>query len=475
MTELFKLIRTTAFRLSILYFGLFATIAAAATAYIYYRTDILISEQLTTAIAAERQSLEQRYREAGLDGLRETVAARSAAPGNGLYMLADSEGEHLAGNLKTVSPELWNADGLTAFHYRRIQDGAAEERFAFAAVLRFANGGRLVVGRDIEDQRQFGEAVRSAFLWTLAGIVALGFGGGLLISHGLINRIESMTATTRSIMAGDLSRRIPVGDNDDEFDRLARSLNIMLARIEELIAGFREVSDNIAHDLRTPLNRLRSRVETALRDPGDPERYREALQTTIEDADELIRTFDALLSIARMEAGAAERAGESFDLAAVVSDLAEMYEPVAEERGIALTLDIGSHAVVEGKRELIAQAVANILDNAIKYSAPSAESAGGNGAEISLSLTPGATHAEIVIADRGPGIPEGDRERAVKRFVRLEASRSHPGTGLGLSLAAAVARLHGGALTLSDNNPGLKATLSVKLPEGVRDGRLKQA
>jgi hypothetical protein len=447
-----------------IYFGLFATIAAVATGYIYHRTDLLVTEQLGSAIESERQNLERKYNELGLNGLQEAVSELSSAPGNGLYLLADSEGHHLGGNLKTVSPGLWNSSGPAAFYYQRIRDGAIEERFAFATLLHLTNGGRLVIGRDIEDQRRFGNAVRSAFLWTLAGILLVGLGGGLVISHRLLHRIETMTDTTQSIMAGDLSRRIPVTDRDDEFDRLARSLNVMLGRIEELIVGFKEVSDNIAHDLRTPLNRLRNRVEAALRDKDDQSTYREALQTTIEDADELIKTFDALLSIARLEAGAAQRADERFDLGAVVTDLAELYEPVAEERGITLHVDIDQPTSMEGKRELVAQALANILDNAIKYSARSSdEPAARNGATISLHLRPTGNHAEIEVADSGPGIPAADRDRALKRFVRLEASRSQPGTGLGLSLASAVARLHGGKLTLSDNDPGLKATLSVQL------------
>ncbi|HKJ60466.1 MAG TPA: HAMP domain-containing sensor histidine kinase [Hyphomicrobiales bacterium] len=468
MTGLYKLTRTTAFRLSMLYFGLFATIAAAATTYIYHQTDKLVTEQLAEAITQEQRSLDLKYRTQGLKGLEQEIAERSLAPGNSLYLLANAEGGYLGGNLKSISADLWNAPGPSVFYYRRIHEGRAEDRFAVATVLHLTNGSRLVIGRDIEDQRDFGERVRSAFLWTMAGILIVGLGGGLLISRQLLIRIESMTETTQSIMAGDLSRRIPLTGNDDEFDRLATSLNVMLTRIGELIAGFREVSDNIAHDLRTPLNRLRNRVEAALREKTDEkgERYREALQTTIEEADELIKTFDALLSIARLEAGAAQNTGERFNLSTVIADLAELYEPVAEEQGIELKPDVDDDVSIIGRRELIAQAVANILDNAIKYSAPACKSGpeAPVKAEITLRLRQREGHADIVIADHGPGIPEADRERVVKRFVRLETSRSQPGTGLGLSLAAAVARIHNGTLTLSDNDPGLKVTLSVRVP-----------
>lgn len=467
MTVLSRLLRTTAFRLSLIYFGLFAATAAAAVGHIYYRTNILLSAQLETAIETELSGLDQRYRRAGLDGLRAAIAERTETAGNSLYLLADVEGRHLGGNLKAVSEQLWNANGGVTFLYRRSYEGKVEERLAFAVVLRFANGYRLVVGRDIEDQRRFGEEVRSAFLWTLAGMVLFGLGGGVLIGRSLLRRIETMTEATRTIMSGDLSERIPLAGTDDEFDRLAASLNVMLQRIEELIAGFREVSDNIAHDLRTPLTRLRNRVEAALRETS-PDQYRDALQATIEEADDLIKTFNALLSIARLEAGAAHRKDERFNLSTVVADVAELYEPVAEERGIALKVEVSEATMIDGQRELIAQALANILDNAIKY--------GGNLPKdspnridnaISVRLIEKGDTAEIVISDRGPGIKPEDRERVFKRFVRLETSRSLPGSGLGLSLAAAVARLHGGDLTLSDNAPGLTAVLAVRRPNGI--------
>lgn len=445
-----------------IYLGLFLAIAAVAVGYIYYKTSALLGTQLENALEAELNTLNGHYRRAGLAGLAGAVSERSQSPGNGLYLLADAEGRHHSGNLKAVSAELWNTTGAVTFIYRRAVDSEIEERLAFAVVFRLANGFRLVVGRDIEDQRRFGAVVRSAFLWTLGGMLLFGVGGGLLIGRNLLLRIETMTDATHTIMDGDLSQRIPVDGTDDEFDRLAYGLNAMLTRIEELIAGFKEVSDNIAHDLRTPLNRLRNRVEAALREDGSAEHYRDALQATIEDADELIKTFNALLSIARLEAGVGERIDEHFDLAAVVTDVAELYEPVAEELGIALKIDAGEKTMICGKRELLAQALANILDNAIKYGVSSAK---GNGHapenSISVDLVSRQDGVEIVVADRGPGIPPEDRDRVFKRFVRLETSRSLPGSGLGLSLAAAVARLHGGRLQLSDNAPGLKVALSL--------------
>jgi signal transduction histidine kinase len=456
-----------------IYLGLFAATAAAATGYIYYKTNSLLTEQLEDEITAELRNLDQQYKQSGLNGLVRAVAERAELPGNSLYLIADAEGHYLGGNLKAVSQDLWNSTGQVLFVYRRSFGNEIQERSAFAVVFRLTNGYRLVVGRDIEDQRQFGHVVRSAFLWTLIAIAAAGVGGGILLGRNLLRRIETITDTTRQIMAGDLSGRIPVTQTGDEFDRLAVSLNAMLKRIEELIAGFKEVSDNIAHDLRTPLNRLRNRLESALQGPENALTYKDALQTTIEEADDLIKTFDALLSIARLEAGAAQYADETFDLAAVVADVAELYEPVAEECGLTLHLENGEQTMIKGKRELMAQAIANIVDNAIKYgqSAQHSNCANADGADgdIVVRLLPTSKDTQIIVADRGPGILPEDRERVFKRFVRLEASRSQPGTGLGLSLASAVARLHGGRLFLSDNKPGLKVTLAIPRPDHSQD------
>ena len=462
---LIRLLRTTAFRAFFFYFALFAIAAAIAVAYIYWKTNVLLAAQLESSIQAETQSLDEQYRAGGIEQLVRTVGERSETPGNSLYLLTDAGGRRLAGTLKAVSTELWNSEGRVAFVYRRPAANGSEDRLAYALVFRLQDGSRLIVGRDIEDRREFGRVARSAFLWTLGGMALIGLLGGLLIGRSFLRRIESITLTSQQIMAGDLSRRIPLTAAGDEFDRLAASLNGMLQRITELVDSFKEVSDNIAHDLKTPLTRLRNRIETALREAGGEYAYREALQATIEEADEIIRTFDALLSIARLEAGTASNARNEFDLNVVVGGVCDLYEPVAEERGITLACQTASPAVIRGERQLIAQAVANLVDNAIKYGgdANGAEpSAKGN---ISVRIAMNGETAQIIVADHGPGIPPADRERAFKRFVRLEASRSLPGSGLGLSLAAAVARLHGGHIDLLDNAPGVKAVLTLR-----RDG-----
>jgi signal transduction histidine kinase len=451
---LIRLFHTAAFRLSLAFSVLYVMAAAVAIAYIYWNTNVLLARQLSDAVDSELQGLAEQYRSGGLPQLGQTIAERSATPGASLYLLTDAEGRWIAGNLRTITTELWNAPGWVQFNYRRPAQGGFETRLAVASVFRLPGGYRLIVGRDIEDRREFERVVRSAFLWGLGLMALAGVGGGALISRRMLQRIEAITSASQSIMSGDLSRRIPLTRSDDELDRLSGSLNVMLDRIEELMRGLKEVSDNIAHDLKTPLNRLRNRVEAALRDRRGESAYREALQETIEEADDLIRTFDALLMIARMEAGARSASYGPFDLCAAVADVAELYEPLAEEHGMRIVTRCEGEFPIEGERQLVAQAVANLIDNAIKYAAPSPE------VEIEVASQDGVV--EISVADRGPGVPPGDRERVLRRFVRLEASRSRPGSGLGLSLVAAAARLHGGAVRLEDNNPGLRVVLSLR-------------
>jgi signal transduction histidine kinase len=304
----------------------------------------------------------------------------------------------------------------------------------------------------------------------------LGIGGGIFVARRVLRRIDAMTGTTRRIMAGDLSGRLPVGRSGDELDRLAENLNAMLERIEALMMGLKEVSDNIAHDLKTPLTRLRNRAEEALAKSGSEAEYRSALERTIEESDGLIRTFNALLMIARAESGQARGNMDDFDAADVARGIQELYEPLAEDDGMTLRVKT-SPALVHGNRELISQALANLVENAIKYGKPHSSilplSAGAGAAaagnEIVIEARRDGASVLLSVTDHGPGIPEADRSHAVERFVRLEASRTQPGSGLGLSLASAVATLHGGELRLGDAHPGLSATLAIPAKAGVGD------
>jgi signal transduction histidine kinase len=265
-------------------------------------------------------------------------------------------------------------------------------------------------------------------------------------------------------MHGDLGGRLPIAGTGDELDRLGENLNIMLERIEALMRGLKEVTDNVAHDLKTPLTRLRNRAEQALRSAKNEPEYRAALEHTIEESDGLIRTFNALLMIARAESGQARDNMSEFDAAEIAHDIGDLYEPLAEEKGIFLKVEADAPAPLKGNRELISQALANLVDNSIKYVEPHSGGANGAPAQIVVRALTEGDRILLTVADSGPGIPEADRARVVERFVRLEQSRSQPGSGLGLSLASAVARLHGGELTLSDNEPGLKSVIA--LPRG---------
>ncbi|MET0749016.1 MAG: HAMP domain-containing sensor histidine kinase, partial [Rhizobium sp.] len=321
------------------------------------------------------------------------------------------------------------------------------------------NGLRILIGRDLGEPERFRLLVRQALMLALAimgvGALVIWFG----IGRNALRRIDRMTDASRKIMAGDLSQRLPVGGSGDEFDRMSDSLNTMLERIEKLNEGLRQVSDNIAHDLKTPLTRLRNKAADALHFDSE-DRRRMALEGIIAESDQLIRTFNALLMISRVEAGAVAAEMTTVDLSAIVADTAELYEPVAEDAGLVLTADIEPSLEIQGNRELIGQALFNLIDNAIKY-AP-----GGAGRpDVVLKLHRGAEGVSLCVADHGPGVPAEKREDVVKRFFRLDESRSKPGTGLGLSLVEAVMELHGGALQLADTDPdnpaahGLTATM----------------
>lgn len=446
------------------YVAVFVTVAAAVAGAIVWQTNELLIRQVFATLSAEADGLRELARQRGNEAVIEAVTERSGAARPGLYFLIDGQGRKIAGNLNRWPPELQEGSG-GLFRYLAAASDDARARVAIGVPVSLYGGQQLLVARDVEDQRQFISHVRMLFLAGFGLLVALGLAGGLLASRLILRRIADITATSESIMTGDLTRRIATSGTGDELDELSRNLNTMLERIEQLMAGLREVSDNIAHDLKTPLNRLRNRAEAALREARSAEDYQEGLERTIDEADDIIRTFNALLLIARLEAGAVDESKEEFDLTALLRDLVELYEPHAEESHRKLTLEAKDAILVRANRQLIGQAVANLLDNAIKYGGPVASAANGTAAgTIEVTLRRTDAGVEVAVADHGPGIPLLDRERALRRFVRLEASRTRPGTGLGLSLVAAVARLHEGQVRLEDNHPGLRVVLSWPVP-----------
>src|SRR5438876_6580771 len=464
MTALGKLFRTTAFKLTLVYLVVFALFAGFLLVYFAWNTRRLITEQITETVDAEIRGLAEQYRTGGIRRLVFVIDARSRRPGSNLYLVTTAAGEGLAGNVGSLATGILETPGWTETVYRRIEDQDATEHHALARIIQLPGGFRLLVGRDLEERERLYDIVIAAGRWSLAIVVVLGLAGGFFVTRRVLKRVDAMTETTQTIMRGDLSERLPIAGTGDEIDRLADNLNAMLDRIEALMYGLKEVSDNIAHDLKTPLTRLRNRCEEALRTTEDESQYRAAHETTIEESEALIRTFNALLMIARAESGQGRDGMSEFDADEIARGVGELYEPLADDKGLVLKVEAPATASIRGNRELVSQALANLVDNAIKYAAPNPEQANGTQPEILVKAMGEGERILLTVSDSGPGIPEADRSRAVERFVRLEQSRSQPGSGLGLSLAAAVARLHGGELKLEDNHPGLRSVLT--LPRG---------
>ena len=456
--------KTTAARLSALFLILFALSAAILVLYMSSLSMRMLTGQTQEAIASEVQVLGRAYQRGGLPTLVRFVEMRSRQPGANLYLVAEPTGRILSGNVESLEPGVLETNGWTnrPFSYRRFGEIAPSEEEAgrpshraMAMVLRLPNQMILLVGRDLGEPEIMRDIVnRSLFL----AVALMGVGALLIwffVGRRALKRIDSVSEASRRIMGGDLTGRLPVSGSGDEFDRLSENLNVMLARIARLNDGLKQVSDNIAHDLKTPLTRLRNRAEAALGGTPDTADYRAALEATIAESDHLIRTFNAILMISRLEAGYSAEQTTQVDLADIVADVVELYEPVAEEIGVRLEASVEGRAVISANRELVAQALSNIVDNAIKYSASSGETP-----NVVVSLKPHTGGYVLETADNGPGIPDDDRDRATERFVRLEQSRSQPGSGLGLSLAKAVMEFHRGRLELSGRNPGLSVKMT---------------
>jgi signal transduction histidine kinase len=441
--------------------AVFAVSVGAVLAYVYWNTALLIERQLEAAVRAEFEALSSEFRAGGMESLVEAVRQRSNGSKDAIYLVTNFLGRRLAGNLDGLPEKAIKGAGWIEFTYAVESLEGIERHQAWAYHTQLDNGAVLLVGRDIEEKRRFADLVRQALLLALVITIVLGIAGGLLMSRNFLHRIDTITAASRSIMAGDLSRRVPVSGSGDELDRLAVSLNEMLDQIQRLMAGMREISTNVAHDLRTPLTRLRARVEGALRSASDPGNRR-VLKRTIEEADHLLATFNSLLSIARTEAGQAREGLKATDLEVFLTEIAELFAPLAEEAGGKLTVETAGPVTVLADRQLLAQAVSNLIDNALKYGVTA--DAGGPQVQLALLADPG--EATIVVADRGPGVPAVDRSRILERFVRLDEARTKPGSGLGLSVVQGIVRLHSGRLVLKDNSPGLRVEMTLPRAEG---------
>ncbi len=421
-----------------------------------WQTNRVLTNQVLSTLHAEAELLKAEAQSGDRAALVRAVEARSRPGGPGLYYLADQSGKKLAGNLSRLPPEIMGSAAGGVFRYAPDVQSTTEH-LAVAVPVDIGGGEQLIVGRDVDEQRRFASEMGTMYFLALGFLTLGGLVAGFAVSRVALKRIETINVAARSIMAGDMTRRIAVTGAGDEFDVLATNLNAMLERIEALMSGLREVSDNIAHDLKTPLTRLRNSAEAALRETG-AEAYREGLEHTIEKADELIKTFNSLLLVARLEAGALEGNAERFDVGRAVRDVAELYEPVAEERGMAPRHQRRGGPATH--RQSPARGAGRRQSHRERHQVFRQARRRGD-ATIAIDLRDHAEAIEIAVADNGPGIAPEDRERVLKRFVRLEKSRTEPGTGLGLSLVQAVGRLHGGAVRLEDNHPGLRVVLTL--------------
>lgn len=446
-----RLLRSATFRLALLYMLLFGGSVALLLGFLYWATVGELSAQVDETIQADINGLAEQYERRSTPGIASIIGdrVRQDPGGRTVYLLTDPLRRPLVGNLSGWPTVEADKDGWINFELldRDTADGSPYPARARRFVLQ--GGLNLLVGREVRELQRTQRRIVNAMVWGTGITLALALVGGIAMSRGTARRIDAINQTSRDIMSGDLDRRIPVGGTGDEFDQLAGNLNEMLDRIQGLMEGLRHVSDNIAHDLRTPLTRLRGRLED-LDEPAldGPERTRR-IDAAVAEADGLLSIFNALLRITQIEAGGRRENFSQVDLARVLTDVADLYEPVALEKGLEFSATSVGTGIVTGDRDLLFQAVANLADNAIKYTP-----AGG-------SVILHSDGKSVTVADSGTGVPEADREDVFRRFHRLEESRNTPGSGLGLSLVKAVAHLHGGTIRLEDNDPGLKAVLSV--------------
>ena len=447
-----ELMRSTSFRLVLGYMIVFGASVLLLLGFVYWSTAGYMARQADAAIQAEIELLAERYRTRELPGLTAMIEERMRdhPDRSNIYLLTDPLRRPLVGNLEQWPSASEGPAGWLEFRVKQ-QSGDEQWHRARARSFRLREQLWLLVGRDMHELTQVRSLILEAFGWGAGVTLLLALAGGYTLSRTVTRRLDVINEASREIMSGQLGRRIPRSGSDDEFDELVSHLNTMLDRIEALMNDVRRVSDSIAHDLKTPLTRLRNELESIREGVGDETSVERALQ----EADSLLATFNALLRIAHIESGRRRAGFAKLDLARVAQDVAELYQPLAEDKGLRFTTEVDGGAKLHGDRDLLFQAIANLVDNAIKYTpAPG---------QVSLSLESSNKCARITVADRGPGIPEAVRDKVFERFYRNEDSRHTPGSGLGLALVKAVVQLHDGRITLDDDDPGLRVELDLPL------------
>ncbi len=451
-------LRSAGIRFALVYAGLLAVSAAALAVFLWWATAGLLDRQVEAAIRADARGLAERWEEGGIPALVLTLQDRLAekVDADAIYLLVAPLGQRLVGNLSGWPETVTRTDGW----YQLPLTHAGMHSIGLVHRYDLPGGFRLLVGRDVRNRAQLRRLLTDALLWAI-GVVAIMVSIGAAVIRSLFRRtLASVSATTTAIAAGDFTRRVRLSGRGDEFDQLAETINDMLDRIARLMDGVRQVSNAIAHDLRTPITRARTRLEDAALHAHTQDDLRGAIERATADLDGILGVFQALLRISEIEAGSRRSAFARTDLTPVLGDIAELYGAVAEEKDVTLTVDLPAQLLAYGDSALIQQAVANLLDNAVKFSP-----AGG----IVRLEARGGAQVSIAVADQGPGIPEAERARATERFYRGETARSTPGSGLGLALVQAVAQLHGGQLVLEDAAPGLVARLVLPGAEPAAD------
>jgi signal transduction histidine kinase len=444
-----RLLRSTGFRMALLYAALFAFSSLVLFGVLYWQTAGYIERQIRDIINAESQSLTARYQHGGLaelqTAIRHRLSGRSRAS---LYLLRDPQGSVLESNLPTISV----AQGWAEFRAPGNDDETGDRQDGAGDLVvgrgtRLTDGSFLFVGQNPHQLEEIRELLVDAFVWALGAMLVLAAMGGAVVGAGALRRVDAINRVAGEIVQGDLPRRIPLRGTNDELDVLSHHLNQMLDRIQSLMEGMRQVTNDIAHDLRTPLGRLRQRLEGARREAATITEYQHSVEQAIDETDEILETFGALLRIAQIESGSRRARFRTVDLRKVMDTVVEAYVPIAEESGHDLCGELPAGVTVQGDRELLMQLFANLIDDALQHTPP--------GSRIELSLNDTRGRPVATVCDTGPGIPEGARTKVLQRFYRLEASRSTPGSGLGLSLVAAIVDLHSIELHLGDNQPGL--------------------
>jgi len=456
--KLRRLFHTTAIQLALRYAVVYALIIGIALGFLYWNNSQYIDNQILTSLEQEMNDLKQLEQEQGMAALQKVIQAFvQESKGNGqFFLLLSGNDDHLAGTLKGWPPSVktdrkvhnvWVNENLIPGH-------TGDDGYWPMIATSFPGGERLLIGENITQSEDLQEYSIATMVLIFSISVLLALMMGLFLGRTVLTRIDTINVTARAIANGSFSSRIPTTEREDEFDELAQHLNYMLSKVEQLMAGMRQVTDNVAHDLRHPLSRLRNRLEVTLLEPRKQSEYQEVLNETVEDVNNILRTFNALLEIAQTESGVHRGDWNTVNLSELAVNLGELYQDQAEAQKLSLTLNIEPGITIKGNRDLIAQLLSNLLENAINYTP--------QGGLINLCVEHSKEHIRLIIADNGPGIPTNQREAVLGRFTRLESARSTPGNGLGLSLVKAVAELHRAELHLQDNLPGLRITILFK-------------